>query len=301
VSFPEVYWRTHEHTVDGFPAFMDAVQKITAFERTTDTKFVWRGVAKEGHPLYSSIVRHYIKAHDGEIPSERQLREFEKGVFNEARDWSLDWHSEGGRLTALELLAAMQHHGIPTRLLDFTLNPLYALWFATEKHDEIPGRVFAIDISDRLTDRDQASYAEPWWWSEESANAATDWTANSWIWRPPPFEPRIVRQGGVFLVGGVPTTTPIRSARINGQMRPIRAHEVRASMSVPFQLIGYEAAQAAFEGRKRAGTQPTVRAFTLRVHNKAEIRDEVERAFDLSHRALFPDFPGMAEYGKSFQ
>lgn len=299
MAFPADYWRTHQHTVSSLAGFMKAVRRISAYERKTGSQFVWRGVANSNHPLYSSIVRHYIKLNEA-VPDEKELREFERRVFTEAQEWDLDWHREGGRLAALELLAAMQHHGIPTRLLDFTVNPLFALWFAIEKHDDIAGRVFAIDISDRLVERDLASLTEPWWW-EKSDKSATEWTARSWIWRPPPFEPRIVRQGGVFLVGGIPTTTPPRSAKVDGKRRPMRVAEVRESMSVPFQLIHYDQAEAAFNDESLPGHPPKVRAFTLRIKDKLAIREELERSFALSHRTLFPDFPGMADYGRSFR
>lgn len=299
MAFPSDYWRSYEHPVESLPAFQKAVRRISAYEQATGSKFVWRGVATASHPLYSSIVRAYIKR-NGSVPTERQLRQLEREILEEAREWNLDWHREGGRLTGLEILAAMQHHGIPTRLLDFSFNPLFALSFATDKHDDRDGRVFAIDISDRLVDRSLTSQPDPWWW-DESDHAATDWTARSWIWRPPPFEPRIVRQAGCFLVGGVPTTTPLRNAKINGTWQPMRASQVRASMSVPFQLINYEQAVAAFEGKSYTGQPPKVRAFTLRVKKKSEIRDELQRTFDLSPRTLFPDFPGMAAYGQSFR
>lgn len=99
-----------------------------------------------------------------------------------------------------ELLAALQHYGVPTRMLDFTFNPLIALWFAVEDHDQTDGRVFAIDISNRLIARERAALPDPWWW-DESPNVDTPWTTESWIWRPPPLEPRIVRQEGMLSHG----------------------------------------------------------------------------------------------------
>lgn len=151
----------------------------------------------------------------------------------------LDWHHAGGRLVALELLAALQHYGAPTRLLDFTFNPLIALWFAVESLDGRDGRVFAIDISDRVISRQQAASSDPWWLGVPPG-VATDWSKQSWIWRPPPLEPRMVRQDGCFLMGGIPSTQPARAVRSATTWRLLRAHEVRECMSLPLVLIQYE-------------------------------------------------------------
>lgn len=44
-------------------------------------------------------------------------------------------------------LAVAQHHGLATRLLDWSRNPLAALWFAvsSEWHEDVNGAVFIVD------------------------------------------------------------------------------------------------------------------------------------------------------------
>ena len=48
----------------------------------------------------------------------------------------------------IELVAIAQHHGVPTRLLDFTWNPLVAAYFAAAEHSEATSAfaVWAVDI-----------------------------------------------------------------------------------------------------------------------------------------------------------
>lgn len=272
---------------------------ISAYEAASGARFVWRGVANADRPLHSSLVRLYKRRHGGQMPREAQLRDFERDVIAEAREWGLEWRSLGGHLNGLELLATLQHYEIPTRLLDFTFNPLIALWFAVEKHDQMDGRVFAIDISDRQISREAASRPDPWWWDDFPPHTGTPWTTESWVWRPPPLEPRIVRQEGCFLVGGVPSTERARNVRIAHGWRLIHADEVRECMSVPFRLISYDQAVAAFNGQALVGHAPRARAFTLRIQNKPQLRTELDRAFSYSHSSLFPDFAGFKAYGRS--
>ena len=56
-------------------------------------------------------------------------------------------YQDGRRLTDLELLAALQHHGAATCLIDFTSNFHIALWFACQDHHR-DGAVFVVNRGD---------------------------------------------------------------------------------------------------------------------------------------------------------
>jgi hypothetical protein len=97
--------------------------------------FAYRGVARANHALRSSLSRI---SDDPASVEQHLLRNFRKYAEErpEARFDSV-WH----------WLALAQHHGLPTRLLDWTYSPLVALHFATEdaaaSHDE--GVVWSVD------------------------------------------------------------------------------------------------------------------------------------------------------------
>lgn len=63
-----------------------------------------------------------------------------------------------GFLTPLEKLAKLQHYGIPTRLVDVTIDPLIALYFAVENVNDLsPGNVFLYLINGYPADGKEAT------------------------------------------------------------------------------------------------------------------------------------------------
>jgi hypothetical protein len=72
-------------------------------------------------------------------------------------------------------------------------------------------------------------------------------------------------------------------------------------MSIPFLLITYQQAEAAYAGRTVRGRPPETAAFTIRIKNKGQIRDALQRTFGLSSRSLFPDVPGLAQFGRAWR
>lgn len=114
-----------------------------------DSKLVYRGHSDWAYRLRPSVGRSSPKYAGLEITYKRQteidlLHRFRRRAYPLL-----------GQLKSGEALFIARHHGLPTRLLDWTANALFALYFACEDNNEENGTVWAL----RQRDKDLRKYA----------------------------------------------------------------------------------------------------------------------------------------------
>ena len=113
-------------------------------EQFSSREYVFRGISNEEYvieaPAYSRLGR------EGGATPEKLLK-VNRDMLEDARR---EGHDEN--MTDLELLAKLQHYGAATCLIDFTKNPLVALWFACQEGSSgtANGKVIAVDINSKF-------------------------------------------------------------------------------------------------------------------------------------------------------
>ncbi len=123
----------HHKSIESFAKFHEAIE---AFGKRT---VIYRGLRKESYLLVPKVGRNpnlsWRELWNTEKESLRLFRE--RAVpfldFKPASDW--------------EWLAIAQHHGLPTRLMDWTRNPLVAAYFAVENEYDGDSVVYAYEKS----------------------------------------------------------------------------------------------------------------------------------------------------------
>lgn len=162
--------------------------------------FFFRGQSDASFGLNSSLYRATIahpqqKRRSSDI--ENLLSQAENRVLNTARN-----HGLIRGLTPLESLTVLQHHGVPTRLIDVTSDWRVALYFATETGDTTDGRLFAVTTSDKQWRTFPRAEGDGLAWQQ---GAIKTWESAVIPVLLPFSDARMVAQRGFFLVGGTTT------------------------------------------------------------------------------------------------
>ena len=116
--------------IENFHDYLEIIDILEA-ERQVDrgnitNEFYYRGVSDYRWGLEPSIMFN-------------NLEWCEKKMINEFKQL---WPGEFNGLDMFNTIAKMQHFGLPTRLLDFSTNPLVALYFACSNNNNVDGKVF---------------------------------------------------------------------------------------------------------------------------------------------------------------
>jgi FRG domain len=274
--------------MDSADDVMRAIGRIGTLQ--SGRRYVWRGVTNYRWPMRSSLFRALIREHPPGLPDEAEVREREQAIIRAAREWGIGL--EIGLLAGdYYMLALLQHHGAPTRLLDVTTNPMTALWFACQPGSgsrDTTGALMALDVAELDTHRTVDPARAPTWGSigdplgsdMEVALAKSASDGRPFLIQPSLPDKRMVAQEGLFITGAVPLD-PTPGAE--GFALPPGAPPTAAGLDVLF----------ARQNRTR-GRPPRLPFCVLTIPTplKSSLLPHLEATYNRTARVMYPDIAG---------
>ncbi|MFP5245407.1 MAG: FRG domain-containing protein [Thermoanaerobaculia bacterium] len=238
--------------------FQDSWQEPLQRHRSN---YVFRGVPRARHALQTSLQTGGFEAHEKHL-----LTSFRKYALRSAvhGDWVWNW------------LSLAKHHGLPTRLLDWTYSPYVAMHFATQdlRHFDEDAAIWCVDYrkTNQLLPKPFCKVIE-----QEDVNLFTTELLNRvattleefdslskdefvLFFEPPSLDERIVNQFALFSLPSSPTLS----------------------------------LQALLEQRDAA-----YRRIVIPAALKWEIRDKLDQA-NITERVLFPGLDGLSQWLKRY-
>jgi type I restriction enzyme M protein len=121
-----------EYTIESFNDFHETIESLGHKKAQ-----IFRGLSDASYEFKPSICRLNFDP--------IKLKGIEKKLVNKFKSVALAYiENEVVPSNDLDWLALAQHHGLPTRLMDWTYNPLIALFFAVKKETNINSCVYVL-------------------------------------------------------------------------------------------------------------------------------------------------------------
>ena len=167
-------------------------------EQFNDGQYLFRGVSKAKYKIEASACRRLPEEDRNNV---NKLLKINQEMLEKAKRLGHD-REDGHQRSDLDLLAELQHYGAATCLIDFTRNPMFALWFACRKSSSKPqknGKVVVLrnDDPDRFKTVDyELSKADLRYFFEQHNGKYP-----LYQWEPKHQNNRIIAQQSVFVFG----------------------------------------------------------------------------------------------------
>lgn len=311
---PAAIYKDYEVKINSLNEFWDQIKSIHSMH---SDRLLWRGQADHEWGLHSSLFRTLKDEKFGKFtladlarkdielkdyfPTEDEMVHAEKQVLRSARSrWRLD------SLNAMEIFARIQHRGGPTRLIDFSFNPLIALWFAVsdESFDSVDARLFCLALSGpnemhekpniRLDDN-WGSYLPAWHnWNDDDKRKTNHWGTGSLrrFWVPPIYDDRMLAQNSVFVVDGVPISSKdLQSSFRKAQGATNENWKIADLLATgSLYLKFYEPGV-----KNKSSVRNFASTYSIRVeaNKKGELRKQLEDWFGYNEASIYPDVDGL--------
>lgn len=205
-----------ELNISSLSSYLGAIESLKTYYSTDmvannpiSTKFLYRGLADKNYHLLPGIFRKDVTTIDGkDIVNDRYLTwtketDVLRAFIHEASAYLSIPSSDLGHW-----LEYAQHYGVPTRLLDWSKNPLVALYFCCKDQSEKDGVVWLLHVgnysrfvSKKLGNQDDRGFKTVYMAIQELLDGDSHYEYPL-LYTPYYVDARMSAQGSYFMIWG---------------------------------------------------------------------------------------------------